>query len=108
MISELVYVQSVLGWTMLVADWTDKSRSYEMFRLHMDSHRGGSGGAELTLSAAPPTVIQAIQHFLDGLSHLFKTKTKNVDFNFIKNWNLKNYGDIFRFYIETCELLKNS
>ena len=46
MISELVYVQSVLGRTMLVADWTDKSRSYEMFRLHMDSHRGGSGGAE--------------------------------------------------------------
>merc|ERR1712045_687307 len=42
-----------------------------MFGLHMNSHRGCSVGGELTLSAPPPPIIQAIQHFLDGISHLF-------------------------------------
>ena len=78
MISELVDVQSVLSRTMLVADWADKSLSDQMFGFHVDSNRGGSIGAELTLSTAPPPVIQAIQHFLDGLSHLFKQKQKTL------------------------------
>ena len=76
MISELVNVQCVLSRTMLVADWAGKSWSNQMFGFHMDSHRGGSIGAELTLSTAPSPVIQAVQHFLDGLSHLFKQKNK--------------------------------
>ena len=70
---------------MLVADWADKSRSYEMFRFHMNSHRGGSIGAELTLSTAPPPIIQAIQHFLDGLSHLFKQKKQTLALLYLKN-----------------------
>ena len=77
MISELVDVQCVLSRAMLVADWADKSLSDQMFGFHVDSNRGGSIGAELTLSTAPPPVIQAIQHLLDGLSHLFKQKKKN-------------------------------
>ena len=97
MISELVYIQSILSRTMLVADWTLESRRDQMFGLHMNSHRGCSVGGELTLSAAPPPIIQAIQHFLDSISHLFKRKNKLPQFILSINgiWKITDTFSIF-------------